>query len=134
MARPRFRATAENRNAVEQMAAIGTPEEKIAKLTGEHGIDPKTLRKYFSKELSRGVAKGEVSIRQKAYQVARDGNPAMLKHFLEKMDSKQTTGGYDPLIGVQEVRAKIARLIAMRHDARKREETPEEGTIAPVTG
>lgn len=133
MARPRFRATAENRNAVEQMAAIGTPEDKIAKVIGEHGIDPKTLRKYFSKELSRGAAKGEVTIRQKAYQVARDGHPGMLIHLLDKMDSKQT-GGYGPRIGAEEARAKLAHLLALRHAARKREQTAGERLIAPVTG
>jgi len=55
MARPRFKVTAENRNAVEKMAAVRIPEKTIAKTMGERGIDPKTLRKHFSVELSRGA-------------------------------------------------------------------------------
>jgi hypothetical protein len=126
MARPRFKVTAENRNAVEKMAAVRIAEETIAKTMGERGIDPKTLRKHFRLELSRGAARGEVALMHKAYQCAMDGNPAMLKHFVEKIESKENHG-YGPRMGVEEARAKLAHLLDLRYAARKREQTPDEG-------
>jgi predicted Holliday junction resolvase-like endonuclease len=56
------------------------------------GIDPKTLRKYFSVELKTGAAKGEVNLRQKAYQMAMDGDRVMFKYLLEKADAKHNCG------------------------------------------
>jgi hypothetical protein len=123
VARPRFKVTAENRNAVEKMAAIGVSEENIAKVIG---IDPKTLRKHFRLELPRGAAKGEVAIRQKAYEMALDGkHPSITLHFLDKMDAKQI--GYGPRMGIEDARAKLAHLIGRRHAAMQRQKTPDEG-------
>ena len=48
MARPRFVATDEQRNLVDQLASLGTPQDAIAAIMG---IDPNTLRKYFDPEL-----------------------------------------------------------------------------------
>jgi hypothetical protein len=36
------------------MAGYGMPQSEIAFLITEDGIDPKTLREYFRKELDRG--------------------------------------------------------------------------------
>ena len=35
----------------------GMPQADIARLIGPHGIDPKTLREHFRKELDRGAPK-----------------------------------------------------------------------------
>ncbi len=66
----------------------------------------------------------------KAYQLAMDGNPAMLKHFLEKIESKGTSGYRSAMDGapsVEDAHARLANLIRIRHDAKKRQETSDEG-------
>src|SRR5262245_33324190 len=52
--RPPFKPTAKQREAVESMAGYGMTQADIAHLVTEDGIDPKTLREYFPKELDRG--------------------------------------------------------------------------------
>ena len=116
MARLRFKPTAANRNAVEKMAALSLSEDKIATVIG---IDPKTLRKYFSVEMKTGVAKGEVNLRQKAYQMAMDGDRVMLKYLLEKADAKlnrghQQDGSGEP-VSRSEVYGKLMSALARRH-------------------
>ena len=135
MARPRFTVTAENRSAVEKMAAIGVSEENIAKVLS---IDPKTLRKHFRVDLSRGDAKGEVGLKQKAYQKAMDGDGPMLKYLLEKRESRQNRGyqpnGLGPPCNPADVRAKIDKLLNRRREALQEKKLSGEDLTAPVTG
>jgi hypothetical protein len=44
------------------MAAYGMPEEQIASTTGPKGISPKTLRKYFHRELLLGATKANSKV------------------------------------------------------------------------
>jgi hypothetical protein len=73
MARPRFEATAEQRRTVEAMAAYGISEEEVARTIGDHGIDPKTLRKHFRHQLDIGATKANSAVAQTAYQMATSG-------------------------------------------------------------
>ena len=73
MARPRFQATDGQRRTVEALAAYGVPEDEIARSVGEHGIDPKTLRKHFRRELDIGATKANSNVAQTAYQMATSG-------------------------------------------------------------
>jgi hypothetical protein len=96
------------------LVAIRVPEDQIANVID---IDPKTLRKYFPVELKRGAAKGEVRLRQKAYQMAMDGDRATLKYLLEKIDAKQNrryheNGSDGPSAGA--AHAKLAALLSRR--------------------
>jgi hypothetical protein len=52
---PPFQPTDKDRESVEAMAGYGMPQADIARLIGPHGIDPKTLREHFRKELDRGA-------------------------------------------------------------------------------
>jgi len=84
MARPRFNATHEQKKNVEAMAAYGIPEEEIARAIGEHGIDPKTLRKYFRHQLNVGATKANSAVAQTAYQMATSGKcPAATMFWLK---------------------------------------------------
>jgi hypothetical protein len=74
------------------MAGIRTSEDQIASVIG---MDPKTLRKYFSAELKRGAAKGEVNLRQKAYRMADQGDGPMLRYLLDKIDARQNRGYHE---------------------------------------
>jgi predicted ArsR family transcriptional regulator len=99
------------------MAFVRTSEDQIANVLG---IDPKTLRKYFSVELKRGAAKGEVNLRQKAYRIADNGDERMMRYLLDKIDAKQNRGYHEngsegPSISA--VHAKLATLLARRAEA-----------------
>jgi hypothetical protein len=54
---PPYRPTESDRTTVLVMTAAGMRQEDIAPCIGETGIDPKTLRKHFRRELEIGVAK-----------------------------------------------------------------------------
>lgn len=73
MARPRFQPTGEQRRTVEAMAAYGVREEEIARTVGEAGIDPKTLRKHFRRELDIGATKANSTVAQTLYKLATSG-------------------------------------------------------------
>src|SRR5436305_6222900 len=73
MARPRFNATHDQKRNVEAMAAYGIDEQKISRTIGEHGIDPKTLRKHFRYELDIGATKANSAVEQTTYQMATSG-------------------------------------------------------------
>jgi hypothetical protein len=84
MARPRFDPSPEQKKNVEAMAAYGIPEEDIARTIGEHGIDPKTLRKYFRHQLDVGATKANSAVAQTAYQMATSGKwPAATMFWLK---------------------------------------------------
>src|SRR5882762_10916883 len=73
MPRPKFEPSSEQRKMVEAMAAYGTPETEIAKNVGPKGIDPKTLRKHFRRELSTGGTKATAKVAETLYQMATSG-------------------------------------------------------------
>ena len=63
-----------HRRQVEAMAAYGVPEADIA---GVIGIDPKTLRKHYRRELDHGHVKANAKVAENLYRRAtgegRDG-------------------------------------------------------------
>jgi hypothetical protein len=71
MARPRFALTEENRRQVKMLAAMGNPQDSIAKVIG---IAPKTLRKHFDQELFRGVIEANTQVAKTVFQTATGGN------------------------------------------------------------
>ncbi len=73
MARPRFKPTPEQRKWVEAMSGYGVLETDIARTLGESGIDPKTLRKHFRRELDIGGTKANVNVAQSLYRAATSG-------------------------------------------------------------
>jgi hypothetical protein len=81
MPRPRFEPTAEQRKTVEIMAAYGLPEEQIASTIGPKGIDPKTLRKHFRRELLLGATKANSKVAETAYQMAISGKCPVMTIF-----------------------------------------------------
>lgn len=52
------------------MAAYGAPETEVAKLTG---IDPKTLRKHYRRELTLGHARANARVAEAIYRTALKG-------------------------------------------------------------
>jgi len=83
MPRPRFKPTPEERKMVEALSGYGVREDEIAQ-TLRDGIDPKTLRKHFRRELDQGAAKANAAVAQTAYKMAISGrHPAMTMFYLK---------------------------------------------------
>ena len=71
MARPRFAPTEETRRQAKMLAGLGISHDSIAELIG---IAPKTLRKHFHRELSRGPTETNAQVTKTLYQTAIGGN------------------------------------------------------------
>ena len=56
------------------MCAVGIPHEGIALCIGDSGIDDKTLRKHFPRELATSKIKANVRISGVIYNAALAGN------------------------------------------------------------
>ena len=65
------------------MAACGITHEQIARCIGEHGIDPKTLRKHFADELDTASIKATASIANLLYQRAMKGDLTAMIFWLK---------------------------------------------------
>jgi hypothetical protein len=70
MPRPRLKPTDEQRRLVKSLAAMGTPHTDIAR---KIGVSPKTLRKYFRKELEMGAVEANYKVAQTLFQMAISG-------------------------------------------------------------
>lgn len=49
--RPRYEPKPADRETVKALSAAGVPQARIAKCIGDYGVDEKTLRKHFRREL-----------------------------------------------------------------------------------
>jgi hypothetical protein len=74
MPRPRFDPTSEQRRMVRAIAGFGIAEKEIAASIGERGIDPKTLRKHFRRELDTGATKANLAVAQSLFKMATSGS------------------------------------------------------------
>jgi hypothetical protein len=69
---------------VEAMAGYGVPEAHIARTLSDRGIDPKTLRRHFRKELDTGATKANAAVAQSLFKMASSGNhPAASMFWLK---------------------------------------------------
>jgi len=82
MPRPSFRPTPEQRKLVRSLAALGLRQEWICQML--HFRSPKTLRKHFPEELSKGLAEATAAVARTACEMALSGRyPAMLLFWLK---------------------------------------------------
>ena len=82
MPRPSFTPTPEERKLVRSLAAIGLRQEWICELLGFRS--PKTLRKHFPEELSKGLAEATAAVARTAYDMALSRRyPSMLLFWLK---------------------------------------------------
>ena len=81
MPRPKLVPTEEQRKKVKTLAGIDLPQSAIARLVDIRS--PKTLRKYFRKELDRGEVEGYTNVKQARYKMAIDGkHPYVTEQWL----------------------------------------------------
>jgi len=75
--RPPFKPTAAERKLVEQMTAVGIPQESQC-LVVRDGIDEKTLRKHFRRELDTSATKANAKVTQTLFSKAMGGDTTAL--------------------------------------------------------
>lgn len=80
--RPGFEPTDTERELVETLAGIGLPQDQIAHLVRD-GIDPKTLRQHFRRELTVGTARANAKALTTLYSRAIAGDTACLIFWLK---------------------------------------------------
>jgi hypothetical protein len=72
--RPRHRPTDEQRRQATLLSGYGIPQEQIATMLQ---LDPKTLRKFYRRELDVGAIQANAAVAQSLFQMAtRDKIPA----------------------------------------------------------
>jgi len=71
--KPTFKPTDKERKLVEQMSAVGIPQSNIAMILRD-GIDDKTLRKHFRKELDTAATKANAKIGGMLFNKAVNGD------------------------------------------------------------
>ena len=71
--KPAFKPTDDERRLVEQMCAVGIPQESIC-LVVRDGIDDKTLRKHFRRELDTAKIKANAKIGGTLFNRAVNGD------------------------------------------------------------
>jgi|SRR5579871_3300193 len=71
MPRPKLDPTPQQRRLVKSMAAMGTPQEHIARKIGIRS--PKTLRKHFRAELETGFCDANYQVNKTLYEMATSG-------------------------------------------------------------
>ena len=71
--KPSFEPTDDERKLVEQMSAVGIPQESIC-LVVRNGIDDKTLRKHFRRELDTAATKANAKIGGTLFNRAMGGD------------------------------------------------------------
>jgi hypothetical protein len=79
MSRPSYKPTEEERTLVKSLAATGLPHDQICRLVRLRS--PKTLRKYFARELSQGLAEATAIVAGVAYEMAHSGRHLAMTLF-----------------------------------------------------
>ena len=87
---PTFKPTDDERKLVEQMTACGIPQESQC-LVIRDGIDDKTLRKHFRRELDTAATKANVKVAGTLFNKAMGGDTtAMIWWSKTRMGWKET--------------------------------------------
>jgi len=73
--RPKFEPTEVDRHLVKTMARTGVPQKTIAMCIGNNGIDEKTLRRHFRRELEVSSEIANAMIGGVLYNSALKGEP-----------------------------------------------------------
>jgi hypothetical protein len=73
--KPPYEPNESDRKIVETMIAVGVPQEEVSLVIN---VDPKTLRKYYRKELDTAAVKANASVGQSLYTKAKAGDTAAM--------------------------------------------------------
>ena len=70
--KPTFKPTDEERALVEQMCSVGIPQESICLIIRD-GVDDKTLRRHFRRELDTVATRANAAVAGALYKSALEG-------------------------------------------------------------
>jgi hypothetical protein len=90
MAKTKYQPTEENRKKVKTLAGFGLKHEQICMLMGLRS--PKTLRRYFSKELSLGIAESSINVLRTALTLASSRRDPGMTIFWLKTRARWSPG------------------------------------------
>jgi len=82
MPRPRLTPSAEQRQKVKSMAAMGIPQKRIAEMIGLRS--EKTLRRHFRQELDAGETEANYNVGKTLYSMATSGKDPLATIFWMK--------------------------------------------------
>ncbi len=105
-----FKPTADDRKTVSLMAAVGIPQEGIA-LCIQDGINDKTLRYHFKKELKTASLKANAKVGGMLYQAAMNGNVAAMIWWTKSRMGWKETKTLDVDVGVRQGVLTVPNLI-----------------------
>lgn len=114
--------TTETRALVERSAGLGVTQESIAEYLN---IDEKTLRKYYSKELSRGKFQANILVFGKLFEQCMEGNLTALIFWCKtqgkwrETDRLEITGADGGAIGVSNTDRRLEETLKQDPEARK---------------
>ena len=118
--RPSFAKTLENQQFVAVRAAAGWSQDRIAE---DMGVDPKTLRKNFSRELEHGAIFVEGQMLDVLLKRARDGHAQSIKVLLDRLDMTARRRGRLPGDG----KADLTKALGKKdQQMKKAKEQPED--------
>jgi hypothetical protein len=103
--RPKYEPTEADRNTVRSMASQGVPHETIALCLGKKGIDAKTMRKHFRRELDTAAAIANAIIGTKVYNAAMRGEAWACCFWLK------SRAGWNELTGSSSDRAERGKTV-----------------------
>ena len=75
--KPTFKPTDDERLLVEQMTAVGIPQESVSRVI-RGGIDAKTLRKHFREELDTALIKANAKVSGSLFNKAIGGDTSSI--------------------------------------------------------
>ena len=101
-----FKPTDEERKLVEQMCAVGIPQESIC-LVVRDGIDDKTLRKHFRRELDTSKIKANAKVGGALFNKAMAGDTSAAIFWAKTQMGWKETPQIDTNVSVN----KIERII-----------------------
>jgi hypothetical protein len=109
MTKNRYQPTEKTRERVKALAGVGLRQEQICTMIGLRS--PKTLRRYYSKELALGIAEACTNVSKTAFSLATSGkNPAMTIFLLK------TRARWSPGMDVTSQRERDENLIFIYED------------------
>ena len=88
--KPSFKPTDEERKLVEQMSAVGIPQESIC-LVIRDGIDDKTLRKHFRRELDTAIIKANAKVSGMLYNNCMAGKERSIEWWEKTRQGRKET-------------------------------------------
>ena len=91
--KPKYQPTAADRATVQNLAALGATHADIAMCVGTKGIDEKTLRKHFRRELDTSVMEVKALAMSKVVAAIKNGEAWAVCFFLKcKAGWRETQG------------------------------------------